>query len=287
MATRHGGIYRADEFTVQGISTAGVETSLRVPQWGVVFDIGVCPQGHASASHLFVTHGHPDHVGALGAWLGLRDLHGLSPANVYAPAEVAEDFVDAVRALGRLSGRPFAVDVHGVVPGDVVELRRDLRVEVFEGRHIVPTRGYAVVRRKHKLREPFRALPGEQIAAMRRAGRDDLFDVVDDVLLAYPGDAEPALLEDEPLLQRAGVLVFEASFLDERKSMAAVRAGGHTHLDDIAARSEFLREVGTLLLIHFSQIYSSREVETLVRSRLPAELAARTRVLTGGWEEIR
>ena len=40
---------------------------------------------------------------------------------------------------------------------------------------------------------------------MRRAGRDDLFDVVDDILLAYPGDAEPELLE-------AGVVINEGAY---------------------------------------------------------------------------
>ena len=65
---------RAGSCTVSGVSVGGVYTSLHVPEFDVIFDIGIAPRSFVGASKLLISHGHADHVGSLGSLIGLRGL---------------------------------------------------------------------------------------------------------------------------------------------------------------------------------------------------------------------
>src|SRR4051812_33049380 len=60
----HSGILElnAGSYRVQGVSVAGVYTSLRVPELGVVLDAGVPLRSFAGTDRIFLSHAHPDHA---------------------------------------------------------------------------------------------------------------------------------------------------------------------------------------------------------------------------------
>ncbi|HWU87435.1 MAG TPA: MBL fold metallo-hydrolase, partial [Kofleriaceae bacterium] len=109
--------------------------------------------------------------------------------------------------------------------------------------------------------------------ARRRAG-EDVTDHDDRLELAYVTDTLVSALDHAPELLRSRVLIVECTFLDERKSLAAARAGCHIHLDEIIERADrFDNE--HVVMMHLSQIYRPDEVAAVLDARVPAALRKR------------
>lgn len=264
----------AGPYTIRGVSVGGVYTSLGVHELGVVFDAGIPARSLAGTDTILLSHGHVDHVGALPALLGIRALHGKTrPPRVFMPAEIVDDLTAALAALAKLQRWPLAIEAIGMMPGDELPLRGDLRVRAVRTFHPVPSLGYVVTRRITKLRPEFRGLPGEEIAARRRAG-EAMLEHEDRIELAYATDTLVTVLDHAPDLLHARVLVLECTFLDERKSLESARAGCHIHLDELIERADRFHNEHVVVM-HLSQLYRPDEVSAILDARVPPGLRKR------------
>lgn len=276
---------KAGPYTIRGVSVGGVYTSLHVPELDLLFDVGMPFRSAAAVGTLVLSHAHADHAGALGSLLGIRALHGIkSPLRVVMPAEIVDDVVRALAAMSELQRWPLTIQPIGVEPGDEVPLRKGLVLRAFKTFHPVPSLGYVAVQRVHKLKPEFAHLSGREIAARRQAG-ELLLDDAEHLELAYATDTLVQVLDHVPAIAAARVLVLECTFLDERKSIEATRAGCHVHLDELLARADQLT-CPHLVLMHFSQLYRPADVREILDRRLPAALRARTIAFapdTGDW----
>jgi ribonuclease Z len=264
----------AGPYTIRGISVGGVYTSLCVPELGIVFDAGAPPRSSGGIDTILLSHGHADHIGALPALLGIRALHGKTrPPRVIMPVEIVDDLTAALAALSRLQRFPLEIEAIGMAPGETYALRGDLHVRAVKTFHPVPSLGYVIVRRVAKLKAELAGLTGPEIAARRRAGED--VSAYDDRLeLAYATDTLVSVLDHSPELLSARVLVIETTFLDERKSLEAARAGCHIHLDEIIERADrFANE--HVVMMHVSQLYRPDEVAAILDRRVPEPLRRR------------
>jgi len=197
----------AGPYTIRGVSVGGVYTSLAVPELGIVLDVGVPARSFGGLDTILLSHGHADHVGALPALLGIRALHGKTrPPRVVMPAEIVDDLTAALAALSKLQRWPLEIEAIGMNPGEEIELKGDLRLRAVRTFHPVPSLAYLVVRRVAKLRPEFRALPGPEIAARRRAG-EAMLDHDDRLELAYATDTLVSALDRAPELYTARVLI--------------------------------------------------------------------------------
>lgn len=264
----------AGPYTVRGISVGGVYTSLAVPELGLVFDAGASPRSASAIDTILLSHGHADHVGALPAMLGIRALSGKTrPPRVVMPAEIRDDLLAGLAAMSRLQRFPLEIDAIGMLPGDELALRPDLRVRAIRTFHPVPSLAYLLVRRVSKLRAELHGLAGPEIAARRRAG-EEVSEHEDRLELAYCTDTLVSVLDHAPELFAARTLILECTFLDDRKSRDAARAGCHIHLDELVERAD--RFVGDhVVLMHFSQLYRPDEIPGILDARLPAGLRKR------------
>jgi ribonuclease Z len=264
----------AGPYTIRGVSVGGIYTSLLVSELGIVLDAGIPARSLAGIDTIFLSHGHVDHIGALPAMLGIRAMHGKTrPPRIVMPAEIVDDLRAALATLARLQRWPLDIDAVGMLPGDELELRGDLRVRAVRTFHPVPSLAYVLARRISKLRPEFRGLPGEEIAARRRAG-EAMLEHEDRLELAYATDTLVTVLDHAPDLLRARVLILECTFLDERKSLEASRAGCHIHLDELLERADRFRN-DHVVLMHVSQLYRPDEVARILDQRVPAGLRQR------------
>ncbi len=259
----------AGPYTVRGVSLGGVYTSLQVPELGVVFDAGIPHRAFAATEHLFLSHGHADHAGALFALLGIRGLMGKAPPNLYFPKAIEEPLLETLRIQSALQRYDLEVAAHPMEPGDTAELRADLHVRAFRTHHVVPSLGYELFRPVQRLKQEHQGMPGAEIARRRKAG-EDLFDRMEQLLFAYATDTLPRVLETHPSILRAKVLALECTFLDDRKKRDAARRGCHVHLDDLLEmRPDFQNE--RVVLMHLSQLYRPEDVRRILAERLPPE----------------
>lgn len=261
---------QAGPFTITGVSIAGLHTSLYVRELGVLFDVGMALRSCAGAEHVFLSHGHADHIGALVTLLGMRGLMRMPPPRVFMPAEIATSTEQALALMSRSQRHEFALKVQPVLPGDEHALRPDLLVRAFRTHHTGPSLGYQFFNRVQKLRREFLNLSGGEIAVRRKRG-DDMFDAEERLELAYATDTLIRVIDTMPSLLDTRVLILECSFLDERKDIAASQAGGHIHLDELIERADVFRNEA-LVLMHFSQMYSPLEVHRILERRCPAHL---------------
>lgn len=271
---------KAGAYTVRGLSLGGVYTALHVPELDVAFDCGVPLRSAAGVGTLCLSHAHADHIGALNALLGIRGLQGVkAPLRVVMPAEIVETLLAALRAMTELQRWPLDIQAVGVEPGDVVPLKGDFWVRAARSFHPVPSLAYQVVRRVQKLKAEFAGMPGAEIGARRKAGTaDELFELVEHPELAYVTDTLVQVFDHTPELLGSKVLVMETTFLDDRKSLEASRAGCHIHLDEVVARAaDFVTP--NLVMMHVSQLYQPADVAPILDARMPEDLRARTQVL--------
>jgi ribonuclease Z len=239
-----------------------------------VFDAGISPRSAGAIDTILLSHGHADHVGALPAMLGIRALHGKQrPPRVLMPAEIVDDLQTALAALSRLQRWPLEIEAIGVKPGDDIALRGDLHVRAVRTFHPVPSLAYLIVRRVSKLRAELHGLPGPEIAAMRRAG-EPVSEIEERLEIAYATDTLVSVYDHSPELLRARVLITECTFLDERKTLEATRAGCHIHLDELIERAERF-ENEHIVMMHLSQLYRPDEVASILDRRVPSALRGR------------
>ena len=256
---------------IEGVSIAGHESFYKVPGFHALLEFGRAPDDTVSYATVCLTHGHLDHAAGLAHHASRRRLSGLPPAQIFAPQEAVPDLEAWLAIAQRLENVDYGVHITPAVAGQAILLRNDLDLKFLPGRHRVPTVGFLFREVKRKLKEEFRGLPGEKIAALRSEGtevtrREEI------PLLAYPGDCGAAIFDAAPEIFRARVLLIECSFLFPEDRERA-RVYEHLCLEDFLERAD-LFENEAIVLTHFSQRYSADEIRTACRS-LPGPLARR------------
>ncbi|HVT07336.1 MAG TPA: MBL fold metallo-hydrolase [Polyangia bacterium] len=263
--------------SLSGFSVAGVETAIEVASLGLVLDLGRCSRTAVNQPVVLVSHGHLDHIGAVVQHAARRAMMNMGESVYVVPASIAADVERMFAAAEALDGGRIARRVVPLGPGDELDLGKKRRVRPFETFHRVPSQGYTVWERRHRLRPEFRDLDGPRLGELRRAGReiDEPYEVP---ILAFTGDTRVEVLERNPELQQAETLLLEATFLDDRVTVADAREMGHIHLDELVARADLL-SAKDVVLHHFSARYTAADVSQICRQRLPEALAPRVRLL--------
>jgi ribonuclease Z len=276
---------RAGQFTVRGISLGGVQTCLQVPQLDLIFDCGHCPRSLAGTSRLFLSHGHADHAGGLISILSLRELCSAPrPLQIYASESMADPIERVIAAYVSMEQAPYRYDLTAVQPGDEIPLGQRRFVRPFRSDHVIQTLGYTAWERVRKLKPEFLGRPGREIARLKIDG-EPIFDELERPLVSYPADTRIEVLDSQPHLLRASVLILEATYIDDRKTPAQCTKHGHVHLDQILERADTF-ENEHIVLTHFSQAYRPEDCHAIVQERCQGKLRPQVHVMapaSGSW----
>ena len=260
---------------IYAASLGGLYTSLYVPQLDILLDVGIAIRRAASVSHLFITHAHLDHIGALPSLLGMRGMLGKrdQKLNIYLPKPLISDLEITLQALSRLHSWPLDVRLHPMEKGQEIQLRSNLWVRALQTFHPVPSLGYLFFDRVKKLKKEYLHLEGQQIRQMKHDGVD-LFALEERPQLAYLTDTLIEALKQNPIALQADTLILECTFLNQIKPIATARAGCHIHLDELKLYAPKIQSKNVLLM-HFSQIHTPQEVREYCHQALDPILGDR------------
>uniref|UniRef100_A0A1I8H6T2 HMA domain-containing protein n=1 Tax=Macrostomum lignano TaxID=282301 RepID=A0A1I8H6T2_9PLAT len=296
-------------------SVSGFETCIVVhgPSFRLALDIGACPPQAISADHVFISHGHVDHCGALHQHMRRRQLVGLPPATYYVPEHLVQPLIDIARLFSVVHGDEDEdneggsaklstkdkkskkedatvadgasaeagsdeIKIYGKIvaatPGDDLQLSKNLRIRPFATDHRVPSIGCLVYCKRSQLLPKYAGLPGAELAELARNG-EQLREARWEPAIGYTGDTRFTVLAcpPEPDLLKVRLLVCELTYVEGPTDTA--EKYGHCHLHDFSSRANLFDNVGQLLFVHFSRRHSPDQVINAVLTSLPEELRSK------------
>ena len=228
---RLGFVYSAP-YRIQGVSVAGEQAVVHVPEFDLAFDIGLCPRPVLAAPTVALTHTHMDHVAGLPYWFSQRFFQKMPgtarclvhPAMVEPLRRMMASWVDLERQ--RTPHEIVPIEPDGEFP-----LKANLFVRAIEVSHTTPALAFAVVERRSKLREEFQGMGQDRLRELRAQGTE-ITRTVEIPLIAYTGDTEPGDFLHRPEFRDAQVVITECTFFeDEHRDRA--RIGKHIHVEDL------------------------------------------------------
>uniref|UniRef100_A0A1I8F7R7 Lactamase_B domain-containing protein n=1 Tax=Macrostomum lignano TaxID=282301 RepID=A0A1I8F7R7_9PLAT len=286
-------------------SVSGFETCIVVhgPSFRLALDIGACPPQAISADHVFISHGHVDHCGALHQHMRRRQLVGLPPATYYVPEHLVQPLIDIARLFSVVHGDEdedneggsaklstkdkkskkedatvadgASAEAGTATPGDDLQLSKNLRIRPFATDHRVPSIGCLVYCKRSQLLPKYAGLPGAELAELARNG-EQLREARWEPAIGYTGDTRFTVLAcpPEPDLLKVRLLVCELTYVEGPTDTA--EKYGHCHLHDFSSRANLFDNVGQLLFVHFSRRHSPDQVINAVLTSLPEELRSKS-----------
>jgi ribonuclease Z len=263
-------------FTIDGYSRAAVQSYWRIHEMKVGFDIGAQPWDYMAVPKFFISHTHLDHIAALPVYIARRRMMKMEPPIVYLPEEAVPAVEGMLRMFTRLDRGRLPCELVGIGPNQEIELSRELVVTTSATKHTVPSLGFIIWDRRHKLKQEFSHLSGPEIRDLKLSGVE-ITSEIRIPMIAYTGDTAPAGLDNCPDMYRAEILITEMTFLAPNHRKEKIHKHGHMHLDDIVARRNDFKNKH-IVCGHFSVRYSDAQIRRWVKSALPDQLDGRLRL---------
>ena len=231
----------------EGISEGGIRTSVCIPRYSLLFDIGAIPHEKIHMENILVTHGHLDHAAGIPYYISQRSLQKLKSPNIYVNEEMYENTKKIIELYSEIEG--FAYNYNLVSTATNKEYV--LNSNTFE----------------------FADLNGQELVKLKAKG-EILTEDKETPLISFSGDTQIEYILDHKEVRESKILFLECTYVDADRNVERARAWGHTHLDEIIAHAkEFKNE--RIVLIHFSKRYKHSHIRDIVKRKTPDILKGR------------
>ena len=237
-------------YRVEGISIAGEQTVVHVPELDVAFDIGLCPRAALSAKYVALSHGHMDHSAALSYYFSQRNFQGMGTGTVVCHPDLAGPVRRMLKAWADIEGQQTPFTIIEIEPDQELEIKGTFFLRAFKTEHTATSLGFVVIEKRSKLRKDLVGLEQEELMALKQKG-EQITRIIEVPLVCYTGDTMwGAHFEREDVLG-ANILITECTFIEPaHRSRAAV--GKHLHVDDLARLMRHTR-AEHIVLTHLSR----------------------------------
>jgi ribonuclease Z len=273
------GFLHLPPYRVQGLSIAGEETVVQVPELDVCFDIGRCPRAALTSPYVALTHGHMDHSAGIAYYFSQRNFQGMSPGTVVCHPALEQPIHNVMRAWVDLEAQRTPYRVIALAPDAEIEIKNHVYLRAFATAHTVPSLGFLIMERRSKLKPELLGLPQAKLIELKNAGQS-ITQTVEIPLVCYTGDTMWGAHFERPDVLGAKILITECTFLEEgHRDRAAV--GQHLHLDDVA-RLLKVSKAEAVVLTHLSRRTHMGEARKEIEDALPVEERQRVHILMDG-----
>jgi ribonuclease Z len=237
-------------FRVQGVSIAGEESCVQVPELDVCFDIGLAPRSALPSKYVALTHGHMDHSAGISYYFSQRNFQGMGVGTVICPAELEQPIRNVMNAWVDLEAQRTPYNLIPLKPEGEVEVKNHIFLRAFATKHTVPSLGYVLYEKRSKLRPDLVGQPQEKLIELKQKG-EEITITLEVPLVCYTGDTMWGPHFDRPDVLNAKVLITECTFVEPGDEKRAI-VGQHLHLNDIAKLLE-KSKAEAVVLTHLSR----------------------------------
>ncbi len=218
-------------YRIQGLSVAGEESCVHLPEFDIAFDIGLCPRAALPSNYVALTHGHMDHAAALSYYFSQRNFQGMGAGHVLCPKPLAMPIHRLMEAWVDIENQRTPYHVTGMDPDDEVQIKNNHVLRAYETVHTVPSLGYTLIEKRSKLKDEYVGLEQEKLVELKKAGTD-ITQRLEVPLVSYTGDTAWGKHFDRDDVLKAKVLITECTFLEPGHRKRA-NIGKHLHLEHI------------------------------------------------------
>jgi ribonuclease Z len=254
---------------VQGLTVAGEETVVQVPELDVAFDVGLCPRSVLAAKYIALTHGHMDHVAGLSYYFSQRHFQGMGVGTVVCPAALEQPIHGLMRAWVDIELQRTPYNVVPLQHEQELEIKNNHFLRAFDTVHTAPSLGYTVVEKRSKLRADLVGLPQDKLVELKQKG-EQITQTVEVPLVCYTGDTAWGTHFDRPDVLGAQILITECTFVEPGDQQRSA-VGKHLHLSDIVRLVE-RSSAQAVILTHLSRRTNlERAKKQIAAALLPAD----------------
>lgn len=255
-------------FRVQGLSVAGEETVVQIPELDIAFDVGLCPRPVLASKFVALSHGHMDHVAAVSYYFSQRNFQGMGTGTVICPPELEQPLHNLMKAWVDIELQRTPYRIIPLNHEEEIEIKNNHFLRAFRTVHTSPSLGYVVVERRSKLRPDLVGLPQEKLVELKQQG-EQITQILEVPLVAYTGDTAWGPHFDRPDVLEAQILITECTFVEPGdQSRAAI--GKHLHVNDVV-RLVQRSKAEAVILTHLSRRTNLERTRKLISSALPPE----------------
>lgn len=242
-----------------------------------MFDCGNLEEVTLSARHVFITHGHIDHIGACICHARAKSLNSTS-VTYYVPPSCVEGLIQAKQSFELLEGKEIPMKIIGISPNETVQITKSYKVLAFPTLHRVPSQGYAIIYCHNAgLLPSYSQCTQQEISALHQQGVV-VNSIIESVEIVYTGDTvfNALLVPELSFLFTSEILIIEMTYLDGDRNKVAKHC--HVHLDDFLENCELFQNQ-QVIFMHLSSRYGTGyRVLDILKKRLPSELLSRCAV---------
>lgn len=266
-------------YRVQGLSVAGEQTVVQIPELDVCFDIGLCPRAALTSNYVALSHAHMDHAAGLAYYFSQRHFQGMGTGTVICHPALEAPIKGLMDAWVPLEAQRTPYNIIPLAPDQQHEIKNHIFLRAFETKHTVPSLGFVAIEKRSKLKPEYVGLPQDKLVELKNAGQD-ITQMLEIPLVCYTGDTMWGAHFDRPDVLGAKILIVECTFTEPgHRSRANI--GKHLHLDHIVQLLD-KSTAEAVVLVHLSRRTQMGGVRKEIDAAIPPKHRERLFILMDG-----